>query len=214
MANNCFSADSALSAPRPLSKRYVTRAKMIKQFIILLILSTFSLAGFAKTEKEAFEIWQGYIDSGNRAMRNKNYEEAERLFSLAFKEIKEFGFTPALAGTYSNLGMASSATGKLQKAEQFYKNAVAISQKTRGNFHRETAMDLQNLSSIELQLDKIPLAEEHISVALRIMTELGLKQDPATQAMIDLWAQILDKKGDKDAAQKMRGLLEKLEPGN
>lgn len=200
---------------RGLALRYVTKqGGEVKRAIVLLILCSLPLYTFAKSEKEALEAWQSMIDSGNQAMESKNYIEAERLYRLAFEEIKDFGLTPGMAATYSNMGRVSLATGDPQKAERFYTNAVGISQKTRGNFHRETAMDLHNLSSVELQLNKIPLAEEHISVALRIMTELGLKQDPATRAMIDLWARILDKKGDKDAAQKMRGLLEKPKPSN
>lgn len=195
--------------------RYVTKqGGEVKRAIILLILCSLPLYTFAKSEKEALEAWQSMIDSGNQAMESKNYKEAERLYTLAFEEIKGFGITPAMAATYSSMGRVSVATGELQKAERFYTNAAGISQKTRGNFHRETAMDLHNLSYVELQLNNIPLAEKHISVALGIMAELGLKQDPATRAMIDLCARILDKKGDKDTAQKMRNLLEKPKPSN
>src|SRR5262245_17354285 len=120
----------------------------MKRAVVLLVLCSLPLCTVAKSEKEALEAWQGLIDSGNHAMESKNYKEAERLYRLAFEEIKEFGVTPTMAATYSNMGRVSLAAGDPQRAERYYTNAVAISQKTRGNFHRETAMDLHNLSSV------------------------------------------------------------------
>ena len=75
------------------------------------------------------------------------------------------------------------------------------------NLHRDTALDLHNLAGIEFELNKLDLAAEHISAALSIMTQLGLKDDPAVEPMVEQWARILEKKGDSETAKKLRASL-------
>ncbi len=77
------------------------------------------------------ERWRNLVLAGQEAFSSKNFGEAERQFQLAIEEARKLGpDSDKLAQTYKELAASQEWLSKLQDAEESYRKALALRDKT------------------------------------------------------------------------------------
>ncbi len=95
------------------------------------------------------ELWAQYTSDADRAAKQGDKQEAERLYKLAIDEAQKLGqANPDLARAVSNMANFYYAQGDGDRADRLYQKAIAIKQKTLGTEHVDIAEDLIGLGKL------------------------------------------------------------------
>ncbi len=71
--------------------------------------------------------WERNLKAGKQAMKNGEYDEAERLLKLALTEVAKFGTDDPRAGNIcGTLATLCTKQGKVAEAEHFYNEVIQI----------------------------------------------------------------------------------------
>src|SRR2546428_1814967 len=70
-------------------------------------------------------LWESYTEAGTRAMKEKRYDEAEKMYLAARREAQKLGSEDlSVATTLKNLGMLYERQGRYALAEHLYKQVL------------------------------------------------------------------------------------------
>ena len=94
--------------------------------------------------------WGRYIQSGQLALQRGRRDRAEKQFMAALKEAEAMGEqNPRLAITLNLLGEVCRMQGKFQKAEEFFKRALALGEKSLGKDNPEFTKIVDNYAKLQ-----------------------------------------------------------------
>ena len=179
----------------------------ITRYVFVAFIFTVTAPCFALDNDELAQRtanWEGYFYPGVKAMEERNLTKAEELFRQALREIEPLGDTAAAASTLSSLCNVYQLQGNLKRAHVMCNNAVAISQRLRGDLHPEVAMDMVPLAQIESKLQNYEQALRLLANAIHIMQKTGNGRKQPTKIMLQMVAHTYEKKGDREAAEKIK----------
>ncbi|MEK6409484.1 MAG: tetratricopeptide repeat protein [Acidobacteriota bacterium] len=146
----------------------MTRKTIVMPILILCIWC------FPVAAQEQSSRWQKHASAGQDAMKNRQYEEAERRFEEALKEAESFGSRDQrLILTIDNLARARHFQKKYVEAEPLYLRALDILEAMYGPEHQSVASRLIDLSQFYYsQPDRKAEAEPLMIRALKIQEKV------------------------------------------
>jgi tetratricopeptide (TPR) repeat protein len=171
---------------------------------LLSLALAFPCAAWPDAQSERAADWQSHFYPGVEALEARDLPKAEALLEQALLEIQPQGMTGAVASTYSRLCTVYELEGKLEKARALCTNAVAVSQRLKGNLHPEVAMAFFHLAQVESKLQEYGQALEGLTHAIDIMRNTGNGLKSPTKMFLEEFADNLEKKGDKETAARIR----------
>jgi tetratricopeptide (TPR) repeat protein len=119
------------------------------------------------------QTWESAIASGQQAVQEGNYAEAERIFKVAVQRAEEFGREDRrVAVSLSQLAQVYAGQGKHVEAEPVYLQALKIYQAVHGENHVDVAATLNNLGVLHRMYGQYAEAEPLLTRALAIKENL------------------------------------------
>jgi tetratricopeptide (TPR) repeat protein len=184
----------------------IARALLLCLVLFVVFSPRLAIANSELQERAAK--WEAYFYPGVKALEDRDLMKAEELFRQALREIEPLGITAAAASTLSNLCTVYELQHNLQRARLLCNNAVAVSQRLRGNLHPDVALDLFHLAQVESKLGNYDEASKWLTHAIDIMRKSGNGLTPPTKLMLEAFAENLEKKGDSENAEKVRKAIQ------
>src|SRR5258708_1278075 len=89
-----------------------------------------------------------YVEAGARAFQEHNYDDAERLLTLAAQEAEKSQDNLSLASVLDSLGEVCFDQGKFAEAEPYFKKALSLRVKQLAPEHEDVVLSISNLSSL------------------------------------------------------------------
>ncbi|MFN7992560.1 MAG: serine/threonine-protein kinase [Bryobacteraceae bacterium] len=108
-----------------------------------------------------------------------------------------------LADNLTVLGVCSYELGRIEKAEEFDRRALALHRQVAGEFHPRTATDLVNLAMIEAARSHYAEAEKYYRSAIPVMEGWYGRDHPDTATFMGLLARVLLWEGKAAEAEGM-----------
>jgi len=119
------------------------------------------------------QTWESAMASGQQAVQQGNYAEAERFFTIAVQKAEEFGRQDRrVAISLSQLAQVYAGQGKHVEAEPVYLHALKIYQAVHGENHADVAATLNNLGVLHRLYGQYAEAEPLLTRALAIKENL------------------------------------------
>lgn len=124
-------------------------------------------------------------NEGIQLLKQGRYPEGEQLLSNALKMAKTANpNAPRLPGMMSNLALAYSDQGKLDQAEDLFKQAIVLFEKQ----HDKTGVRAKvedNLGQLYLRQDKLEQAGKHLITARELFKQAGVLSSPPAAMNLD-----------------------------
>ncbi|MBY0549584.1 MAG: tetratricopeptide repeat protein [Candidatus Obscuribacterales bacterium] len=117
-------------------------------------------------------LWEKYIKGGKLAMSQRNYVEAERMFSVALEKANAFQ-DERLWKTLAHLGRAHQVQKRHVRAESCFIQAQTLCEKRLGPEHADNIDYLKHLGELYLEQENTALAEPCLSRVLHLMSKSG-----------------------------------------
>ena len=137
--------------------------------LLPVLLCTSLLAGFLARAGDDRQ-WKDCLDAGEKAHRERNLADAERLMAAALKHAEKFGeMDPRVAVCANSLGALYLAQGKYEEAQKDFLRAIKIYEKEYGQGHPYVASCLNNLGKTLAQQGQYEQAEKLYRRALTII---------------------------------------------
>ncbi len=138
--------------------------------------------------------WEQLCHQGEKQLAAGQVSDAEKSYLAATQLAKQFGqFDPRLATSLDNLGLVYQKQGKLSAAEQLYRRALAIDEKTFGKAHANVSRDLLNLAILLTENGRFSEAETSFKAALAIDEQVGDPNHPFVAFDLEHYAVLLRK---------------------
>ena len=119
------------------------------------------------------QTWESAMASGQQAVQEGNYAEAERIFKVAVQRAEEFGREDRrVAVSLTQLAQVYAGQGKHVEAEPLYLQALKIYQAVHGENHADVAATLNNLGVLHRMYGQYAEAEPLLTRALAIKEKL------------------------------------------
>ena len=94
-------------------------------------------------------MWERHNSVAQVAMSSGNMSEAESQFKMALMEAEKLGkFDQAVATVCNNLGNCLRAQSRYAEAENFFKRAIEVKEKTVGPNHSDLVIILENYAKL------------------------------------------------------------------
>lgn len=117
-------------------------------------------------------LWEKYIKGGKLAMSQRNYVEAERMFTVALEKANAFQ-DERLWKTLLYLGRAHQVQKKPVRAESCFTQAQTLCEKRLGPEHADNIEYLQGLAGLHMEQANAAQAEQCLGRVLHLMTKSG-----------------------------------------
>jgi tetratricopeptide (TPR) repeat protein len=160
-----------------------------------------------------------HLDTGLLALDNENFEGAKKQFSIAYwyAQIGWLGPEAEAAALY-NYGLAAGQLGDLPKAEENFRRAMALDEKTEGKKGPHSIKRLLELARLYQAWDKNDLSRETYEKAFPIVNKYDAdKEDPIGFAtVLDDYASVLEKldlHAEATAARAQAAEVRRANPG-
>lgn len=115
------------------------------------------------------ELWQRYIDDGNRACEEGRFGDAEAFYKQALFEAERSEIQDdCLALSVNNLAWVCHRQGKYAEAEPLYQKALQMVEQLCGTDHPDVAIVLQCMARLYSASSRGPVAEQLLKRALDI----------------------------------------------
>ena len=129
----------------------------------LLVLASLQGAGRAQEK-----YWDAAIESGENALNQRRYAEAEEKFITALKMAERFGEQdPRLGVTLNDMATLYYLQGKYDQAELTFKHCLTLREKVEGPDSPDLAITLRNFSELYKAQRKYDLAKAALERALK-----------------------------------------------
>ena len=182
--------------------------------LLPFLLCTLLLAAFLARAGDDRQ-WKECLDAGEKAHRERNYADAERLMTAALKHAEKFGELDARVAVCANgLGALYLAQGKYEEAQKGFLRAIKIYEKEFGQGHPYVASCLNNLGKTLAQQGDYERAEKLYRRALTIVEALfGEKHPGAVPILTNLAVLYRTQKKNDEAEKCYKQALEISEKG-
>src|SRR5262245_4786066 len=148
--------------------------------------------------------WESAMASGQHAVEQGNYAEAERMFKLAVQKAEEFGREDRrVAVSLSQLAQVYAGQGKHVEAEPVYLQALKIYEAVHGENHADVAATLNNLGVLHRMYGQYAQAEPLLLRSLAIKEKLLGPDHPEVALSISNLAQLRVAQGQPDKAEPL-----------
>ncbi len=142
------------------------------------------------------ETWESGMAAGRQAMQQKNFVEAERIFTATLVQAESFGRKdPRVALTLTGLAQAHQAQKDYAQAEPLYLRALKIMQEVKGREDPSVAAILNNLGVLNRLHGQYPDAEPQLERALAIKEKVYGPEHPEVALTLNNLAQLYTAQG-------------------
>ncbi len=115
-------------------------------------------------------LWEKYVSAGHRALSQRNYVEAERMYSVAAEKANGFN-DERLWKTLCHLGLAHQHQKKYVRAESVFKQAQTLCEKRLGPEHVDNTEYWKHLGGLYQEQRNLMLAEQCYKKMFHLMTK-------------------------------------------
>ena len=123
--------------------------------------------GFAVIAQQSS--WDATMAAAAKAYQDRNFPEAQRLYSQALQQAEAFGpADPRLATNLNNLAESYRQGDRFAEAEPLYKRSLEVWERARGPRDVTLSPVLSNLGELYRQMGRYPAAEPLFKRALEI----------------------------------------------
>lgn len=117
-------------------------------------------------------LWEKYVVAGHRAMAQRDYVEAERMYAVAAEKANVFN-DDRFWKTLCHLGMAHQKQKRYVRAESVFTQAQTLCEKRLGPEHAENIQYWTNLAELYVEQDNGPMAQQCYRRLVQLMTRAG-----------------------------------------
>jgi tetratricopeptide (TPR) repeat protein len=144
--------------------------------------------------------WLNHQQDGDYLLFVQRFDKAEEAFKTAIKKAQDARFKDArLARSLTGLGRAYSNRRQWADAIKQYDQALAIKQKSYGEFHYDVADILTERAFAKISLGQVSEARSDVQEANQIYTKL---KSPSSTELLFVDAVVSQQEGDQKAAEK------------
>jgi tetratricopeptide (TPR) repeat protein len=137
---------------------------MLRPFLISAAVATLFAGSLARAQDD---VWKTLVMQALYSASAKDYAKSEQVFQQALKEAERFGSEdPRVGTTLNSLGLVYRAEKKYADAENSYRKALAILQKSYGTESVDVANVNFNVASAMFDQDHQQAAVPHLQRAL------------------------------------------------
>jgi tetratricopeptide (TPR) repeat protein len=145
-------------------------------------------------------------------MLQKREDEAEKIFERAVAILEKLGNQEELAYALDGLATIRFRRDDFDGARALFRRALELHEKNHGKDHPKVATVLYNLASLEREAGKLEQAEQHCTRSVSIREKSLAPDHPWMIEVRELCATVLERRGDKAAAQRMRAAIPAAAP--
>jgi tetratricopeptide (TPR) repeat protein len=126
-----------------------TAARVLMIVILLPPLVSQAPAQLTSSASVAERTWNSYNQAGIKALRQRDYAQAEKQFQAALEEAERLGSDdPHYATSLNNLSSVYKTEGRFADAEPLYRRSLEIYEKAWGPESPDLAGSLENYAAL------------------------------------------------------------------